>query len=392
MSDLCLVSPVSPIDPEHLDFYATELAYYEQTYISLAVDFKMHGCDYLEKPYPRMANLVLSLCSDIESLVKDFEPYVLGLLNPLEIAKITDGLSSNSIYYGLALINNKLHLSERKIKINTDVVPIEYQKSYLTQPLKYAHLTKKQLDAYLKEERENKEKEENGNNQNNNEDDEAYSSRWYMKYNKIKHDRFQSLKDSTCLLALQILGAFYLLLVYARYLPNTLPKMPFEAPVIGTFPLEEIKVKSLLFSPTIARFGIKRFHGTLSNAILENREQFSTSMFLIRESENLFQLMRKACVRDNKHIEKTLTNNGLIRFLNSLQPELLKDINLQSSVILNVYDNNHDHDDVNHDYSGMMLYNYPKLNKINETNTNKTNKSNKANKSNKSNTTNKANA
>lgn len=360
MSDLCLVSPVSPIDPEHLDFYATELAYYEQTYISLAVDFKMHGYDYFEKPYPRMANLVLSLCSDIESLVKDFVPYISGLMSPVDIAAITYGLSSSSIYYGLALINNKLHLSERKIKINTDVIPIEYQKSYLTQPLKYAHLTTEQLDAYLKEEREN------GNNQNN---DEAYSSRWYKKYNKIKHDRFQSLKDSTCLLALQILGAFYLLLVYARYLPNTLPKMPFEAPAIGTFPLEEIKVKSLLFSPTIARFGIKRFSGTLSNAILEDREQFSTSMFLIRESENLFQLMRKASLRDNKHIKKTLTNNGLIRFLNSLQPELLKEIDLQPSIILNVYDNDCDNCSDNYDdHGGMMLYNYPKFNETNKTN------------------------
>ena len=415
------------LDRSRIDHYFTDFLIFEQTFImwvlSISPFWKLDQ-NYLEISVRRLPSLLNDICSLIESLAKDINYYLDRQFNPafyinkkqmngadyrlhnfhylannylktktkkhynipapnnfnndskrnIRIPKVNNigisdptsderliarqqqqqQLNETRMHYDfdyLAHIDFRLGTSSKKVQLRTDILPIDLEKySWILYPLKNAHLPESSLDK--------------GESR----------PKWCTVYQGTKHALADRYQECNGLVVLQALGALYILCIFAKYLPETkMPEYP-DAPEVGSFPLEDLTQGSFLFKPTITRTTFINFSNNLSNQNLVEHKYLPEAMFIIKDSEEYFDIMLNNQFLNNQQLADQLKEqHRIVELLSKLPSSVFNGSILQPKVVLNTYCHyeiikNQTNNRKVEPYSKQMLigniYNYQKLNQL----------------------------
>lgn len=149
--------------------------------------------------------------------------------------------------------------------------------------------------------------------------------------NKYFHENysvnmFHNPDDITIRVLIELLGSFFILLVYAQYLPLSLANQPIPYKYFNT------KLISEIFDVGYVRPLFKRFLGILSNSSLQNIDNINKYLFIVKDPEKYIIHLRK---KSQQHISQfeheALHNERFIKFISSLPKD---EYNLYPLIIL----------------------------------------------------------
>ena len=132
--------------------------------------------------------------------------------------------------------------------------------------------------------------------------------------------------DITIRVLIELLGSFFILLVYAQYLPLSLANQPIPYKYFNT------KLISEIFEVSYVRPLFKRFLGILSNSSLQNITDINKYLFIVKDPEKYIIHLRK---KSQQHISQfeheAYHNERFIEFISSLSKD---EYNLYPLIIL----------------------------------------------------------
>lgn len=240
--------------------------------------------------------------------------YNRNITNPTPYKQVKENRMHYDFDY-LAHIDFRLGISDKKVQLRTDIIPIDLAEyPFIQYPLKHAH----ESESYLaKGERR---------------------PTWCTVYQGTKHALADHYQECNGLVVLEALGALYILCMFAKYLPKTKMLKSPDAPEIGSFPLEDLSNGSLLFKPTITHTTFHDLSKNLNNKNLVEYKTLPESMFIIKNSESYFKIMLNKQFTNNQQLaEQFKTQQGIVDLLSSLPSSVFEESGLQPKVVLNTY-------------------------------------------------------
>ncbi|HIX57129.1 MAG TPA: hypothetical protein H9850_06625 [Candidatus Anaerobiospirillum pullistercoris] len=240
-----------------------------------------------------------------------------GITNQVFCGQVKESRMHYDFDY-LAHIDFRLGVSSKKIQLRTDIIPIDLTKYPSIQtPLKHAHESEYSLAKKGKGE---------------------HRPMWCKVYQYTKHALADHYQECNGLVVLEALGALYILCMFAKYLPKTKMTESPDAPIVGSYPLEDLSNRSLLFKPTMTRTTFRNLANDLSNQNLVEFNKLSETMFIIKDSEKYFDIMLNNQLSNNQQLADQLkTQHGIVDLLSNLPSSVFEESGLQPTVVLNTY-------------------------------------------------------
>lgn len=252
---------------------------------------------YLDQPSPNYSSLIHDIVPNIESLARDLHEELSNLPQFSTLPKFKAGESFD--YKALAFLDKALRLSNKQVKITSDLVVLSDDKRLIT-PLKGAH-----------------------------EKDKSLHPLWSVAYQSYKHDQANTQNQdptsnptpdgkAVILPTLQALieaaGANFLLLTVAKSLPLT-REVPYNKC--------DFKFDSNIFTATYARPLFSRFLGPMSKDCLQFFPNWEQKLFVVKDPERYIVHLRAKIKENNQQIKDAILSNiGFLSFFSNLSDDL----------------------------------------------------------------------
>ena len=246
---------------------------------------------YLDQPTPNYSLILNEIVPYIESLAKDLHQELSPQFPNLPQFKAGEHFD----YVALTFLDEALGLSQKQVKITSDLVVISDDKRLIT-PLKGAH-----------------------------EQDKSLHPRWSKAYQSYKHDQANTQNvdlDSTptpdgqedilptAQAVIEAAGAAFLLLTVAKSLPLT-REVPYSQC--------DFKFDSQIFTATYTRPLFNNFFGTMSKDCLQFGPNWEQQLFVVKDPERYIASLRAKTKENNQQFKKAiLSNSDFVSFFNNL--------------------------------------------------------------------------
>lgn len=253
------------------------------------------GDQYLDQPNPSYSPLIHEIVPCIESLAKDLHKELAPQFPNLPKFKPRESFD----YKALAFLDKALGLSQKQVKITSDLVVLSDDKRLIT-PLKGAH-----------------------------EKDKSLHPLWSVTYQSYKHDQANTQNvdptsttapDSkadilpTAQAVIEVAGANFLLLTVAKSLPLT-REVPYNKC--------DFKFGSNIFTATYTRPLFSRFLGPMSKDCLQFFPNWEQKLFVAKDPDRYIAHLRAKIEENNQQIKDAiLSNSDFVSFFNNLTEDL----------------------------------------------------------------------
>lgn len=249
---------------------------------------------YLDQPTPNYSLILNEIVPYIESLAKDLHQELSPQFPNLPQFKAGEHFD----YVALAFLDEALGLSQKQVKITSDLVVLSDDKRLIT-PLKGAH-----------------------------EKDKFLHPLWSVAYQSYKHDQANTQNVDpastpkpdgktdilpTLRAVIEAAGAEFLLLTVAKSLPLTR-----EVPYVQC----DFKFGSNIFTATYTRPLFNNFFGPMSKDCLQFGPNWEKQLFVVKDPERYIASLRAKTEENGQQFKKAiLSNPAFASFFNNLSDD-----------------------------------------------------------------------